>query len=184
MNPDRLEPVIRAATLDDRPVLADLIAGSARGLSRGDYTGEQIESALGTGVFGVDSALIGDGTYFVAEAGGRIVGCGGWSRRRTLFGGDRFADREAEELDPRSEPARIRAFFVHPEWSRRGIGTRILERCESDARAHGFRSAELMATLPGEKLYGTLGYDVVERVDYEMDDGVMIALVRMRKVLE
>ncbi|HJR53877.1 MAG TPA: GNAT family N-acetyltransferase [Gemmatimonadota bacterium] len=179
-----MDAVIRKATLDDRPVLADLIARSARGLSRGDYTGEQIESALGTGVFGVDSALIVDGTYFVAEAGGGIVGCGGWSRRRTLFGGDRFAEREAEELDPRSEPARIRAFFVDPKWSRRGIGKRILERCESDARAHGFRSAELMATLPGEKLYGALGYGVVERAEYEMDDGVMIALVRMRKLFE
>lgn len=134
-------------------------------------------------MFGVDTALIVDGTYFVAEIAGRLVGCGGWSRRRTLFGGDRFAGREAEELDPRSEPARIRAFFVHPEWSRRGIGKRILERCESDARAHGFRSAEMMATLPGEKLYRALGYAVVERVRYEMDDGVMIELVRMQKEL-
>ena len=184
MNRNRLEVVIRAATLDDRPVLADLIARSARGLSHGDYTGEQIESALGTGVFGVDTALIVDGTYLVAEVDGRLAGCGGWSRRRTLFGGDRFAAREAEELDPRSEPARIRAFFVHPEWSRRGIGTRILERCESAARAHGFRSAELMATLPGEKLYGARGYDVVERIESEMDDGVIIALARMRKELE
>jgi GNAT superfamily N-acetyltransferase len=171
------------ATLEDRPVLAELIAESARGLSREDYADEQVESALATGVFGVDSEMIADGTYFVAEAAGRIVGCGGWSRRRTLFGGDRFAGREAEELDPASEPARIRAFFVHPDWSRRGIGTRILERCESDARAHGFRSAELMATLPGEKLYAALGYEAVERIAYAMDDGVAIPLVRMRKEL-
>ena len=175
---------LRRATLDDRPVLALLIAESARGLSRDEYSCEQVESALATGVFGVDSEMIADGTYFVAEAEGRPVGCGGWSKRRTLFGGDRFAGREAEELDPRSEPARIRAFFVHPEWARRGIGTQILARCESDARAHGFRAAELMATLPGEKLYAALGYEVVERVEYEMDDGVVIALVRMRKELE
>ena len=180
----QVESGIRVATLDDRPGLADLIAESVRGLSREEYSDEQVESALATGVFGVDTALIADGTYFVAEVADQAVGCGGWSKRRTLFGGDRFAGREAEELDPRTEPAKIRAFFVHPEWARRGIGTRILARCESDALAHGFRSAELMATLPGEKLYAALDYEVVARVEYEMDDGVVIALVRMRKELE
>jgi GNAT superfamily N-acetyltransferase len=173
--------VIRKATPDDRPAIADLIDESARGLSRDDYTDRQIESAIETGVFGVDTDLIVDGTYFVAEINGRLIGCGGWSRRNTLFGGDRFAEREAEELDPRCEPARIRAFFVHPEWSRRGIGKRILERCESDARADGFRSLELMATLPGLKLYQALGYVVGERVLHRMDDGVPIELVRMSK---
>ena len=177
------EAFLRAATLDDRPALAELIAESARGLSRDDYSDEQVESALATGVFGVDSEMIADGTYLVAEAEGRLTGCGGWSKRRTLFGGDRFARRKSEALDPETEPAKIRAFFVHPEWARRGIGARILERCESDARAHGFRSAELMATLPGEKLYAALGYQIVDRVEYEMDDGVVIALVRMRKEL-
>lgn len=175
---------LRRATLDDRPAIAALIAVSARGLGRGDYTDRQIESAIETGVFGVDTELIRDGTYFVVESEEMLVGCGGWSRRKTLFGGDRFASRVAEELDPRTEPAKIRAFFVHPEWSRRGIGRRILERCESEARAHGFRSLEMMATLPGEKLYGALGYGEIERVDYEMDDGVMIALIRMRKEME
>lgn len=176
-----LEPAMRKATLDDRQAITDLIAASARGLSRDDYTDRQIESALETGVFGVDTDLIVDGTYFVTEVDGRLIGCGGWSRRRTLFGGDRFAEREAEELDPRNEPAKIRAFFVHPTWSRRGIGKRILERCESDARAHGFRSLELMATLPGRKLYQALGYIEEERVLYKMDDGVPIELVRMSK---
>lgn len=179
-----MEAAFRKATLDDRPAIAELIAVSARGLSQGDYTEEQIESAIATGVFGVDTQLIGDETYYVAEFDGRMVGCGGWGRRRTLFGGDRHFQRGAEELDSKSEPARIRAFFVHPECARRGIGRGILERCESDARAHDFRSTELMATLPGEKLYGALGYDVVERVEYEMEDGVMIPLVRMRKELE
>jgi GNAT superfamily N-acetyltransferase len=174
---------LRKAMLDDRSALAELIAESARGLSE-EYSAAQIESALGTGVFGVDTALIADETYFVAEADGRLIGCGGWSRRRTLFGGDRFAEREAEELDPRREPAKIRAFFVCPGWARRGIGTRILARCEAEARTHGFRSAELMATLPGEKLYAALGYEAVEDVEYEMDDGVVIALVRMRKDFE
>lgn len=173
----------RTATLEDRPAIAELIAASARGLGREDYTDRQIESAIETGVFGVDTELILDGTFFVVEAGGRLIGCGGWSRRRTLFGGDRFARREAEELDPRSEPAKIRAFFVHPEWSRRGIGRRILARCESEALAHGFRSLEMMATLPGVRLYRALGYVEEGRVQYEMDDGVRIELVPMRKAL-
>ena len=173
--------MIRNARLDDRPAIAVLIADSARGLSRDDYTDRQIESALETGVFGVDTVLIEDGTYFVAETNGRLVGCGGWSRRRTLFGGDRFVDRHSDELDPRSEAARIRAFFVHPEWSRRGIGKAILERCESDARASGFHSLEMMSTLPGRRLYEALGYVVGERLSFEMDDGVSIELVRMRK---
>ena len=174
----------RKATLADRPAIADLIAESARGLGRADYTERQIESAIETGVFGVDTDLIRDGTYFVVESEDRLIGCGGWSRRRTLFGGDRFAGRVAEELDPRSEPAKIRAFFVHPEWSRRGIGRRILERCESEARAHGFRSLEMMATLPGVRLYRELGYAAGERVQYAMDDGVVIELVPMRKDLD
>lgn len=172
---------IRKATLDDRAAIAELIAASARGLSRDDYTEEQIESAIGTGVFGVDTQLVDDGTYYVAEFDGGLVGCGGWSRRRTLFGGDRFAAREAEALDPRRDPARIRAFFVHPEWSRKGIGKAILERCESDAREHGFDSLELMATLPGRRLYEAEGYVTEEEVAYAMDDGVSIELVRMIK---
>ena len=174
----------RKATLADRPAIADLIAESARGLGRADYTERQIESAIETGVFGVDTDLIRDGTYFVVESEGVLIGCGGWSRRKTLFGGDRFAGRVAEELDPRTEPAKIRAFFVHPEWSRRGIGRRILERCESEARAHGFRSLEMMATLPGVRLYRELGYAEGERVRYAMDDGVVIELVPMRKDLD
>lgn len=175
---------LRRATLEDRPAIAGLIAVSARGLGRGDYTDRQIESAIETGVFGVDSDLIRDGTYFVVESEEMLVGCGGWSRRKTLFGGDRFAGRVAEELDPRTDPAKIRAFFVHPEWSRRGIGRRILERCESEARAQGFRSLEMMATLPGVRLYRALGYAEGERVEYEMDDGVRIGIVPMRKTLE
>jgi GNAT superfamily N-acetyltransferase len=176
-----MDVVIRTATRDDGPAIARLIAESARGLSRDDYTERQVKSALETGVFGVDTDLILDGTYFVVESGGRLIGCGGWSRRRTLFGGDRFAGRQAEELDPRIEPAKIRAFFVHPEWARRGIARRILEHCESDARDHGFRSLELMATLPGLRLYEAFGYVAEERVTYEMDDGVSIELVRMGK---
>ena len=176
-----MEAVLRKATLDDRPAIAELIAASARGLGRDDYTEEQIASAIETGVFGVDTQLIADGTYYVAEIDGRMIGCGGWSRRRTLFGGDQHSQREAEELDPRHDPAKIRAFFVQPEWARRGIGRAILHRCESDARARGFLSLELMATLPGRKLYEGEGYIAEEEVRYKMDDGVHIELVRMHK---
>jgi GNAT superfamily N-acetyltransferase len=173
---------LRKATLDDRSVLDRLIADSARGLSPPDYTAEQVEAALGS-AFGVDSELIRDGTYFVAEADGRIVGCGGWSRRATLFGSDAQPGRRSELLDPARDAARIRAFFVHPDWARRGIGRAILERCESEAQAHGFRSAELLATLPGVPFYRSLGYEGKDRTEHALRDGVTIDFVPMRKVL-
>lgn len=173
---------LRNATLDDRPVLEHLIADSARGLSRPDYTEAQVEAALGA-AFGVDSELIRDGTYFVAEAEGAIVGCGGWSRRRTLFGGDAQSGRSSELLDPSRDAARIRAFFVHPGWARRGIGRAILERCEAEARRHGFRAVELLATLPGHKFYRMQGYAGDERVPHELSGGIMIDFIPMRKAL-
>ena len=173
---------LRLAALEDRPRLEKLIAESATGLSRNDYTDEQVRAALG-GAFGVDSELIGDGTYFVAEVDGEIVGCGGWSRRKTLFGGDAQPGRQSESLDPAVDSARIRAFFVHPRWARRGIGREILERCEAEARRHGFRSAEHLATLPGEKLYRELGYAGRERVPHRLNEDVTIDFVPMRKPL-
>lgn len=178
----RVSFALRKATLEDRASIEVLIADSARGLSRGDYTSEQIEAALGA-AFGVDSELIRDGTYFVAEAGGQIVGCGGWSRRATLFGSDAQPGRRSELLDPARDAARIRAFFVHPEWARRGIGRAILERCEEEARSHGFRSAELLATLPGYVFYKTLGYAGEERVEHRLRDGIAINFIPMRKSL-
>ena len=178
-----MEYSVRRATLEDRAALERLIAESARGLSRGDYSGEQVEAALAS-VFGVDTDLIRDGTYYVAEAGGEAVGCGGWSKRRTLFGGDRYAARDPGYLDPRTEPAKIRAFFVHPGWARRGVGGAILETCEREAEAHGFRALELMATLPGVRLYAARGYAAGARVEYEMADGVTIEFVPMRKELK
>ena len=177
-----MEFILRKATLDDRPAISLLIEYSARGLSREEYGDAQIEEAIKT-VFGVDSELIRDGTYFVAEAEGRMVGCGGWSKRRTLFGGDQFAERESAELDPTREAARIRAFFVHPDWARRGIGRAILERCEQEARSQGFRSLQLMSTLPGLKFYRSLGYTGNERVTYELGGGTSIDFVPMRKEL-
>lgn len=177
-----MEYGIRRATLEDRAALERIIGESARGLSRDDYSDEQVEAALAS-VFGVDTDLIHDGTYYVAEAEGSAVGCGGWSKRRTLFGGDRYGARDSGYLDPLREPAKIRAFFVHPGWARRGVAGVILETCEREAQAEGFRSLELMATLPGVKLYAARGYEAGEPVEYEIAEGVTIEFVPMRKSL-
>lgn len=177
-----LDYTIRKASLDDRDAIQELIAASARGLSQTDYSEQQIESAI-SDVFGVDTSLIADGTYFVAEHDDELVGCGGWSKRKTLFGGDQFATRDTTELDPRSEPAKIRAFFVHPQWARKGMAQEILSRCEAEARAAGFHSVELMATLPGVKFYAACGYQESAQFDYEMASGGTLPLVPMRKEL-
>jgi GNAT superfamily N-acetyltransferase len=173
---------IRKATLADRAAIERLIAESARALSRGDYSERQIEAAVAA-IFGVDTRLILDGTYFVAEGGRGLIGCGGWSRRKTLFGGDRYAARDAGELDPESEPAKIRAFFVHPAHARRGVGRAILAACEAEARSSGFRSLELLATLPGVRLYKACGYEAGARVWHEAEGGVPVEFVPMRKDL-
>jgi N-acetylglutamate synthase-like GNAT family acetyltransferase len=173
---------LRPATLDDIPVLAALIADSARALAVTDYSKEQIEAAL-DGAWGVDTQLIRDGTYFVAEAGGEIVGCGGWSFRQTLFGGDALKDREPARLDPASDSARIRAFFVHPDWTRLGIGSALLTRCEQEARQHGFKSAALVATLPGQRLYAAFGYAARPAIDHALTRGLNIQFVPMHKQL-
>jgi len=170
----------RNATLEDREALVEVIARSARGLSREDYSEAQIEAALGT-AWGVDTELIRDGTYFVVEAAGAIIACGGWSKRGTLFGGDAQAGRRSELLDPSRDAARVRAFFVCPEWARQGVGRALLERCEREARAHGFRSVELLATLPGERLYRAFGYLAGERTMCPLAGGLGIDVVPMRK---
>src|SRR5258708_4772799 len=130
-----MDYTIRKARLDDREAIEQLIAESARGLSQGDYSGKQIEMAIAT-VFGVDTDLIVDGTYFVAEGSEGLVGCGGWSKRKTLFGGDRYGKRDSNELDAQTDPARIRAFFVHPKFARKGIGRALLAKCETAAAAY------------------------------------------------
>ena len=180
--PLRMPFTLRKATLDDRPAIEDLIKLSARGLSRAEYSEQQIEGAIRT-VFGVDSNLIEDGTYFVVESDGKLIGCGGWSKRRTLFGGDQYQTRDASELDPLTEPARIRAFFVHPEYARKGIARAILDACEGEAKAAGFRALELMATLPGIKFYEASGYHRSESVELSVGDGIAIGLAPMRKEL-
>jgi len=177
-----MDYVVRKATLDDRAAIEQLIIESARSLSREDYSEQQIEAALAT-VFGVDTNLILDGTYFVADREGVLIGCGGWSKRKTLFGGDQYVARDSSKVDPRSEPAKIRAFFVHPAHARKGIARAILAACENEARACGFQSLELMATLPGLRLYRACGYAGEERVEYELVDGVTIEFVPMRKEL-
>jgi GNAT superfamily N-acetyltransferase len=171
----------RPARVEDVPALNSLIGLSARTLCRPEYTDAQIEAAL-RGAWGVDTQLITDETYFVAEADGQIVGCGGWSRRQTLFGSDHQPGRSPAELDPRTDAARIRAFFVHPDAARRGIGTALLELSESEARKHGFRTAELAATLSGWNLYRRHGYVETERRSYEVD-GVSLPLIFMTKAL-
>ncbi len=172
---------LRKATLDDQPYLRQLIARSIRALGAGDYSQEQIEAAL-QGAFGVDSGLIRDGTYFVAVTDtGEIVACGGWSRRRTLFGSDERADRDESNLDPRTDAAKIRAFFVDPAHARRGLGRALLERSETEAIAAGFTVFELMATLPGVRLYEKFGYEAGEAVAYPLPGGLTIRFVPMRK---
>jgi GNAT superfamily N-acetyltransferase len=172
--------LLRHATTDDLAALGTLIARSARALGADDYAPAQIEGAL-RGAFGVDTQLIRDRTYFVVEHGGRLVGCGGWGRRRTLFGGDARPDRDAAELDPHRDAAKIRAFFIDPDFARRGIGAAILERCEQDAIAHGFSQFELMATLAGVRLYAARGYVAGEPIEWPLGDGLTITFVPMNK---
>lgn len=178
---------IRPARQDEKEVLEHIVALSVRELSREEYSEREIEGALRT-VFGIDSELVKDGTYFAVEAriDGAVpivVACGGWSRRKTLFGGDQFEGRESEELDPATDAAKVRAFFVHPAWARRGIGTLILEECERAAKAHGFTQLELMATLPGEKLYRTYGFVASEPIQHTMGEYGTITFVPMKKAI-
>jgi N-acetylglutamate synthase-like GNAT family acetyltransferase len=174
--------IIRQANEGDIPALEVLIPLSVRTLHRAYYSPAQIEAALGP-VFGVDSQLIRDGTYYVAEANSRIVACGGWGRRKTMYGGDRDRPEAAALLDPNTEAARIRAFFVHPDWVRRGIGREILITCERALSHAGFRRAELVATLAGELLYSAFGYQVVERYEAPMAGNLSLPVVKMEKLI-
>ncbi|MGA7770209.1 MAG: GNAT family N-acetyltransferase [Candidatus Sulfotelmatobacter sp.] len=179
--------VVRKAIADDIPRLREVIESSVRGLQAGDYSPAQIEGALKS-VYGVDSQLIADGTYLVAEevskARPMIVGCGGWSKRKTLFGGDQFAGREDSLLDPSRDAAKIRAFFVHPNWTRRGIGGMILHACEDAARDAGFAQLEMGATLSGVAFYRAKGYVEVENQVVPLGNGEALPIVKMAKVLK
>jgi GNAT superfamily N-acetyltransferase len=175
-------PIIRQATPADVPVLRMLIEESVRALQANDYTPAQLTQALAT-TFTVDSQLIADGTYFVVEARGHAqpVACGGWSKRRTLYGGDAFAARDNTFLNPARDRARIRAFFVRPGWTRRGLGTLILDYCEDAARAAGFTHFELGATLTGVPLYAARGYTALEELEAPIGGGLTMRVIRMAK---
>jgi GNAT superfamily N-acetyltransferase len=172
----------RLATFDDILVLQQLIGLSVRGLSTGYNTPNQIESAIKY-IFGIDTQLIIDGTYYVAQVDDTIVGCGGWSKRNTLYGGDQHKEVEDPLLDPAHDAAKIRAFFVHPEWARRGIGRHIITVCENAAQSNGFTSFQLGATLPGVPLYEVMGYHAVEHISQPMPNGEVLPIVKMNKVL-
>jgi GNAT superfamily N-acetyltransferase len=176
---------IRVAELADVPSLHRLIELSVRGLQAGDYSPRQIEGALGTAL-GVDTQLILDATYFIAhpiDGPDTLVACGGWSNRRSLFGSDGGSGRDAGRLDPRTDAARIRAIFVHPDWARRGLGSLMLRHCESEAQRAGFHRFEMGSTLTGVPLYRLRGYTELERVNVPLPNGEVIPVVRMAKSL-
>lgn len=172
---------LRPASMDDIPALEALIRLSARALSCDDYGEAEIEACVAH-VFGVDSELVHDGTYYLIEDGSQPFACGGWSRRRTMFGGDNYAGRETGVLDPAVDAARIRAFFVHPGQARKGLGRRLIVACEDAARASGFRRMEMMATLPGVKLYRAAGYVAGASQVFDLG-GVAVTFVPMSKTL-
>jgi GNAT superfamily N-acetyltransferase len=171
---------IRPCTMDEAPILECLIERSVRSLQANDYTQLQMDGALGT-VLGLDRQLIRDGTYLVAVRDGRIVGCGGWSHRRTLFGADAVATRDSASLIPGVDAAKIRAFFIEPDCARQGIGTAILHACEAAAASAGFTRFEMGATLTGIPLYARWGYTCHECLQVPLPNGETLAVVRMSK---
>ena len=170
----------RLARPDDIPALEAVMAAAIGELQRGFLSAEQI--AASRAIMGLDRQLVADGTYFVVEDGGQIAGCGGWSRRATLYGGDHSPGRDAALLDPAREPARVRAMYTHPAFARRGVGRLILELCEAAAKAEGFRRLELMGTMSGRPLYESYGFAPIEQI---LDDrgGEPVPLVRMGKAI-
>jgi len=205
---DGMNFLVRKAATEDVPRLREVIEASVRGLQAGDYSPAQIEGALDS-VYGVDTQLIADGTYFAVEHAVRVgarleddpaapsplvtnhsslitvpVACGGWSKRKTLYGGDQYAQREDSLLDPARDAAKIRAFFVHPDWARRGIGTLILEACENAARDAGFTRLEMGATLSGVAFYRAKGYTALENLEVRLSNGEMLPIVRMAKEIK
>jgi N-acetylglutamate synthase-like GNAT family acetyltransferase len=179
--------VIRLATAEDIPALRELIDKSVRILQRDDYSAEQLDAALGT-AYGVDTQLISDETYYIVEAVGGsgekvLAACGGWSMRKTLYGSDHGPYRDNAMLDPACDAAKIRAFFVHPEWTRRGIASLILKTCEDAAYERGFRRFEMGATLTGVPMYAARGYAKREQIEVPLPNGMSLTVVRMAKTL-
>ena len=177
-----MEPtfLLRPALADDVAAMRALIERSATALSVGFYTQEQTETVTRE-VFGVDSQLLADGSYYVIESDGAIVACGGWGRRSTGYGGDQAKSEPERLLDPATEPAKIRAFFVEPAMARRGLGSMLMTHCAAQAAAAGFGMLELVATMPGVPLYLALGFAEVERFDLLLGGGVRVPVARMRR---
>jgi N-acetylglutamate synthase-like GNAT family acetyltransferase len=171
---------IRTATEADVPALHALIEASVRRLQAQDYTQAEIDGALGHAL-GLDSQLVEDGTYFIAEVGGEMVASGGWSYRATLCGSDGMSGREPASLDPAKDAAKIRSIFVHPKWARQGLGSVMLEYCEEQARQAGFRRLEMGSTLTGAPLYRLRGYEEQERIAIPLPNGEALRVIRMTK---
>ena len=177
-----MEITIEKTLKSEIPELQNLIAKSVRGLSTAHYTSAQIESAIRY-VFGVDTQLVTDGTYYTVKADSQLAGCGGWSKRNTLYGGDQHKEQEDPLLDPAQDAAKIRAFFVHPDYARKGIGKMLINFCEAEAAEAGFTAFELGATLPGVPLYQAMGYEAIENADARLPDGDVLQIVKMKKRL-
>jgi GNAT superfamily N-acetyltransferase len=172
---------VRVATRDDIPRIRPLMDHAIRELLKPYLTPEAVAGSFE--IMGLDTQLIDDGTYFAIDDGAVVVGCGGWSRRTTLFGGDHSSGRSAALLDPAKDAARVRAMYTSPDHTRRGIGRAVLDTCEEAARGAGFKRAELMATMAGEPLYRACGYEVIEPHTSTTSTGVRIPLLRMGKAL-
>ena len=177
------EPVLRLARLAEADAIDALMKAATRHLFLTTYDQRQTDSAVRY-ISSVDRTLIADGTYFVVEAGDELVACGGWSRRDKLYSGSGDGAEDARLLDAASEPARVRAMFTRPDWTRRGLGRRILEACEEAAGAEGFTTLALMATMPGLPLYLASGFEIDARTEVGMPDGVSIASASMHKTLD
>jgi len=177
------DPVLRVATLADADRIEVLMKGSAAAIFPRWYDEQGAASAV-EHVAVVDRMLLEDGTYFVLEAGGEIVACGGWSRRDRLYTGSGDGGDDARLLDPATEPARVRAMFVRDDWTRRGLGRRIIDACEEAARREGFGRMALSATLPGVPLYQACGFEPLEEVDIVLVDGVRLRCVTMEKPID
>lgn len=169
----------RLATLTELAELRRVMEASIRHLVGAYLDPARVEASFE--IMGVDTQLIEDETYFVVECENRIVGCGGWSRRATLFGGDHSAGRDARLLDPATEPARVRAMYTHPDFARRGVGRLVLSLCEAAAAREGFRSLELAATVAGEPLYLACGFSIIERIEVPTSKAVTVPVARMTK---
>jgi GNAT superfamily N-acetyltransferase len=177
------EPTLRLASLRDADAIDELMKASIRGIFPGSYDARQT-AASEQFIGAVDRMLLEDGTYFVIEVNGELVACGGWSRRDKLYTGSGAAEGDARLLDPATEPARVRAMFTRADWTRRGLGRRILEACEAAAKAEGFRTLALMSTMPGLPLYENYGFIVVEHVEIPLPDGTSIGGASMTKPID